>query len=433
MSAIPQQLNYAAGALNTLPEGTNSQSMVVVPSNGSTFATDGAIITFDIPSRGYLQPSTMYLRYKCAVTADGTAAPRMKGTPAYTPFVNSTVLLGSQVVESIQNYNALNNVIFNTKMDVAGKQAYAYALGYSAANILSLNGRLLSSTTSETWDMAMPLNNVIANCDHLVPLKHMPLVRIQLTMDAITNMFTTTSQQTISLENLELCYDVVEFGGSTEAVVASLADENGNIMIKSQSYSTSSQTLPTSVGGTQEMVFNNRLSSIKSLFTILGGNGVEQVNGSYFDSVDITNSLGSYQFYVAGVPYPARPLSALRNKAGIFQELTDCWSGNTSDMYGARMAITKTEFSYNAELAATGTAGTTTYSAPGKFYVGINTERLPESSTLLTGVSSQLTPIHLRLEFGSHTTDSAHLITLITLHDVIVNCNILTKQASVKN
>ena len=97
------------------------------------------------------------------------------------------------------------------------------------------------------------------------------------------------------------------------------------------------------------------------------------------------------------------------------------------------MAITKTEFSYNAELSTTGTKGTTTYSAPGKFYVGINTERLPESSTLLTGVSSQLTPIHLRLEFGSHTTDSAHLITLITLHDVIVNCNILTKQASVKN
>ena len=425
MTAIPQQLNYAAGALNTLPEGTNSQSMVVVPSNGSTFDTDGAIITFDLPSRGYLQPSTMYLRYKCTVVST-TTKPEMKGTPAYTPFVNSTVLLGSQVVESIQNYNALNNVIFNTKMDVAGKQAYAYALGYSAANILSLNGRLLSSTTSETWDMAMPLNNVIANCDHLVPLKHMPLVRIQLTMDAITNMFTTTSQQTISLENLELCYDVVEFGGSTEAVVASLADENGNIMIKSQSYSTSSQTLPTTVGGTQELVFNNRLSSIKSLFTILGGAGTSNVNGSYFDSIDITNSLGSYQFYVAGVPYPARPLSALRNKAGIFQELTDCWSGNTSDMYGARMSILTDEFS-----AVQST--TSTYNGPAKFFIGINTERLPESSTLLTGISSQLTPIHCRIEFGSHQTTNAHLITLITLHDVIVNCNILTKQASVKN
>ena len=128
MTAIPQQLNYAAGALNTLPEGTNSQSMVVVPSNGSTFETDGAIITFDLPSRGYLQPSTMYLRYKCKVEST-TTAPQMKGTPAYTPFVNSTVLLGSQVVESIQNYNALNNVIFNTKMDVAGKQSYAYSLG----------------------------------------------------------------------------------------------------------------------------------------------------------------------------------------------------------------------------------------------------------------------------------------------------------------
>ena len=425
MTAIPQQLNYASGALNSLPEGTNSQTMVVVPSNGSSFDTDGAIITFDLPSRGYLQPSTMYLRYQCKVVST-TTAPKMKGTPAYTPFVNSTVLLGSQVVESIQNYNALNNVIFNTKLDVAGKQSYAYGLGYSAATVVALNGRALAATTGETWSMSCPLNNVIANCDHLVPLKHMPLVRIQLTMDALANMFTTASQTGITLENLELVYDVVEFGGDTEAVVASLADENGNIMIKSQSYSTSSQTLPTSVGGTQELVFNNRLSSIKSLFTILGGAGSSLENGSYFDSVDITNDLGSYQFYIAGVPYPARPLSALRNKAGIFQELTDCWSGNSNDMYGARMSILKTEFEKIG-------SSTSTYNAPAKFFVGINTERLPESSTLLTGVSSQLTPIHLRVEFGSHTTSNAHLITLITLHDVILNCNILTKQASVKN
>ena len=425
MTAIPQQLNYASGALNSLPEGTNSQTMVVVPSNGSSFDTDGAIITFDLPSRGYLQPSTMYLRYQCKVVST-TTIPKMKGTPAYTPFVNSTVLLGSQVVESIQNYNALNNVIFNTKLDVAGKQSYAYGLGYSAATVVALNGRALAATTGETWSMSCPLNNVIANCDHLVPLKHMPLVRIQLTMDALANMFTTASQTGITLENLELVYDVVEFGGDTEAVVASLADENGNIMIKSQSYSTSSQTLPTSVGGTQELVFNNRLSSIKSLFTILGGAGSSLENGSYFDSVDITNDLGSYQFYIAGVPYPARPLSALRNKAGIFQELTDCWSGNSNDMYGARMSILKTEFEKIG-------SSTSTYNAPAKFFVGINTERLPESSTLLTGVSSQLTPIHLRVEFGSHTTSNAHLITLITLHDVILNCNILTKQASVKN
>ena len=115
MTAIPQQLNYSVGALNSLPEGTNSQTMVVVPSNGSSFNTDGEIITFDLPSRGYLQPSTMYLRYKCTVVSDNVTAPKMKGVPVYTPFVNSTVIIGSQVVESIQNYGALQNVIFNTK------------------------------------------------------------------------------------------------------------------------------------------------------------------------------------------------------------------------------------------------------------------------------------------------------------------------------
>ena len=423
-TAIPQQLNYREGALNTLPEGTQSQTMVVVPSNLSKADTDGEIITFDLPSRGYLQPSTMYLRYKCTV-ASATSKPKMKGVPVYTPFVNSTVIMGSQVVESIQNYGALQNVIFNTKLDVAGKQSYAYGLGFSGASVEGLNGRELAATTGETWTMAGPLNNVIANCDHLVPLKHMPLVRIQLTMDALANMFTTTSQTKITLENLELVYDVVEFGAETEAVVASLADENGNIMIKSQSYSTSSQTLTDGVGGTQELVFNNRLSSIKSLFTIFGGGAATCKNGSYYDSVDITNNLGSYQYYVAGVPYPARPLSALQNKAGIFQELADCWGGNSSDMYGARMSILRDEFS-----AIEGV--TTSYESPAKFYVGVNCERLPESSTLLTGISSQLTPIHLRVDFGSGSTGNAHLITLITLHDVIVNCNILTKQASVK-
>ena len=149
------------------------------------------------------------------------------------------------------------------------------------------------------------------------------------------------------------------------------------------------------------------------------------VNGGYYDSCDITNEKGSYQFFVAGVPYPARPLSALQNKAGIFQELTDCWGGNASDMYGARMSINQVEFKKIE-------SSTSTHDDPAKFYVGVNTERLPESSTLLTGVSSQLAPIHLRVEFGSHQTAEAHLITLITLHDVIVNCNILTKQASVK-
>ena len=166
MAAIPQQLNYASGALNSLPEGTNSQTMVVVPSNGSKFDSDGAIITFDLPSRGYLQPSTMYLRFQATVVSTDASALEIVGTPAYTPFVNSTVLLGSQVVESIQNYNALNNVIYNTKMDVAGKQSYAYPLGYTnGATVEGLNGRLLSSVAGEVISLAMPLNNVIAISD----------------------------------------------------------------------------------------------------------------------------------------------------------------------------------------------------------------------------------------------------------------------------
>ena len=78
MSAIPQQLNYAAGALNTVPElGTNSQSMVFVPSNGSTFSTDGAIgaataRAAGIVERSHRQPEDADIRWWSS--RDGTVA-----------------------------------------------------------------------------------------------------------------------------------------------------------------------------------------------------------------------------------------------------------------------------------------------------------------------------------------------------------------------
>ena len=101
MTALPKELNYAAGALASLPGGTNSIDMVVSPANGAVFSTDGASIAFDLPSRGYLQPGSMYLRYKCAVTGSGAKA-LMRGIPAYTPFVRSEIIIGWSI--TVQQY-----------------------------------------------------------------------------------------------------------------------------------------------------------------------------------------------------------------------------------------------------------------------------------------------------------------------------------------
>ena len=424
--SVPREVDYSSRP-TALPPNTINTDIVIAPSNGSSFSNDGDIIQFQLPSRGFLVPSTMYLRYKCAVVTS-TEKAEMRGTPFYTPFVRSQVSVGASVVESIEGYNQLANILVNTKMDVAEKTGLAFPLGVldyaSVPTTANINGRFLSSTTGETWDMAGALGNILSNADHLVPLGAMPSVQIQLTMDAVTNMFNATATGTnltsLTLSNLELCFQSVEFGAEVDPMVLSMTDEEGNILIKSQSYTSSSQVCPVQTGQT-ELTFNQRLSSIKSIIANFNGAGNQE--NDWADSVDITSNLGDYQFLIANRPYPVRPMSVLQNKGGVYQELANCWSMAHS-LYSSKLAIIPSEFQ-GVDATAT------TYDAPAKFYIAQNTEKL-SSSAMLTGVSSQLSPISLRINFGGTAPTNAHAVALICCFDAIMVINPLARQVQVR-
>ena len=341
-----------------------------------------------------------------------------------------------------------------TKLSFDGKRSLQYSLGIETKN--ANNGATLSNTGDhhlgmgrqfavlgggtaagtvffEEYTVAGPLNCCIANAEKLFPVSKMSNVRIQLTMDTLANMFATgnatVTPAAIELTNLELHYECITFDPQTDALIASMANPNGEIMIKTQSYSSSTQTIPSGSQSQLEYLFNNRLSSIKSLLLLLGGNqdtaGTNhQVNGMY-DSVDVTNGMGDYQFVVAGTHIPPQPLSASRSKALIFEQLSDCFGGTAHDLFGSAMSITPKEF------AKLGTEATDPATGDGAFFaVGISTEKL-NSSALMTGISSQLSPINVRINFGSANTDRNHNLMLVTLHDAIISVNLMTKQATV--
>tara|TARA_B110000285_G_scaffold9347_1_gene9455 strand:- start:1455 stop:2729 length:1275 start_codon:yes stop_codon:yes gene_type:complete len=420
--SVPREVDYSQRP-TALPPNTINTDVVVAPSNGSSFGNDGDIIQFTLPSRGFLIPSTMYLRYKCAVVG-ATAASKMRGTPFYTPFSRSQVSIGASVVESLEGYNQLANILVNTKMDFAEKSGLAFPLGLidytTTPTSANLNGRVMSTATGETFDMAGALGNILSNSDLLVPLGACPSVQIQLTMDALANMFTDANATGITLSNLELCFQSVEFGAEIDPMILSMTDGEGNILIKSQSFTSSSQVLPVQSGQT-ELVYNQRLSSIKSL--IANFNGAGGCVNDWADSVDVTNGLGDYQFLIASRPYPVRPLSVLQNKGGVYQELADCWSMAHS-LYSSKLAITPKEFNVQEN-------GATTYDSPAKFYVAQNCEKL-SSSAMLTGVSSQLSPISLRVNFGGTAAGNAHTTTLICCYDAIMVINPLARQVQVR-
>ena len=109
MSAVlPKEINYKSAM--SLPDGTSSNSIVASPINGQTFQAS-SIVQFDLVQRGYLVPESMYIRYKLTTTLPATAGANnaLRGTPVYSPIARLETIVGSQVVESIQNYNQLSN------------------------------------------------------------------------------------------------------------------------------------------------------------------------------------------------------------------------------------------------------------------------------------------------------------------------------------
>jgi hypothetical protein len=61
--------------------------------------------------------------------------------------------------------------------------------------------------------------------------------RIQFTTDSLINFGSITNISASSLQNLELVCDIVDFGEEVNAIARGMADQNGNLLIKSQSFS----------------------------------------------------------------------------------------------------------------------------------------------------------------------------------------------------
>jgi hypothetical protein len=391
--------------------------------NGASFAS-GSQIIFDLLNRGFLVPDSMYLSYSWSVTKGTAAADTcfFRATPGYTPFSRLDVQIGSQTAETIQNYGLVAHVLTNLQLDVAQKYGMAVGLGYGIStgavpNLEQLDGLGLPLASPVTGSFSVPLISMLSNAEKLIPLFAMPQVRIVLSVDSVSNIFNTIAQGAteITLTNVELRYKVVDMGGAVENVVLGMGDK---LYIKSQSFVCSSQTLPATATGYNELVFNNRLASIKSLIAVNGG---ASVNGLY-DSVDITSNTGDYSFMVGGVMYPQKPISTRTAKAQALLELKSAM-GSIFDKNNS-MSINVPEFSYVANPAPT-----TTQYAMGKFFVGTSTEKL-NSDNLLTGISTQNSSISYRINGVSTAISST--ISLIVNYDALLEVDTLTRQASVK-
>lgn len=433
--SLPKEINYTE-QMTSLPANTQSKSIVISPANLTTLSTTtGGTAQFNLQNTGFIIPSSMYLRGKVNTVGSGNSADMFqRGIPAYSLWSKSAVVIGSQVVEQINGYGRLATALVDLKLSPAGKSgmspAFALTNEVDAQTLNTrLNGRLSDTNDADEYTFAAPLPNLLSLSEKLLPAEYMPGIRIELTLDNLANIIqqgtATSDANSLTISNLELVYTEVTFGGDFSPTLMSLADSNGDVLIKSQSYQTATQTF-SAIAGMQTLTFNQRLSSVKSVLAYFDGVGSNRVNGIY-DAVDVTRggagNGGQYSFQIGGVYYPQTPLDTDRCRAGVFAELSNAFSPS-HDYYSGQMAISPLEWSRDEN-------STTTQTSPGKFFIGVNTERLDTNGVMLSGVSTALVPISLNVRCNDAPA-SATLCHLVTLFDAIIQVNLVNRTCSVK-
>ena len=254
--SLPKEFSY--DVLESLPSGITNQEIMLLPINGSAFscANSGTVIQFTLPSVGYLQPDSYYLKYNYQVVSTGET--QILGCPFFTPLQRNQTLFGSQIVENINNYNAVNHMLSNVNLDISQKwglqQTFGYnnstAAGYQVSNLQSMNGAVLAQNITGGWSGFLP--SILSNSQKLVPLSVMPTVTVQLTLDSIANMFAPANVNAIAanattgalaqpavvfptdfiLTNVTLCYNCLTLPES----LSSMLLKEDKIFIKSNSF-----------------------------------------------------------------------------------------------------------------------------------------------------------------------------------------------------
>jgi hypothetical protein len=404
--------------IDALPE-CNNYEVTLVPTTGAGSYNPGSTIRFDFQQRGFIDPSSIVLRYKYSITA--AIGAEMIATPAFTPFLRLETFIGSQNVESINQYNQVAGFLWaNTNMDVAMKYGQQSAFGYNnnttVPTLETLDGRICA--LNEVGTFSCPLVGLLASSSKLIPAFAMPQLSVQLTMDSIANMFTSTVVPTaFVISNIEIAYNLLDFGREMEQMVLSMP----RLFLKCNSYSNSSASVANGTNGSISLVYNQRLSSIKAAFILPTG---QASTNKWGDSFDCTSSNGEYSLIVGGVSYPQRPLSTLNNKTYVLQELRKA-IGEIYDKSN-NMAINGLEFNIVG-------AGATTYITPAKFIIGIPLEKLhiPTDQAILTGISSNNSSITVNIS-TSTAIAQATTVNLILNYDAIIEVDTANRNATIR-
>jgi len=425
----PREVQYPPMA--QLPEQVRCSSLISAPLGGKGAYSAGEQIQFPLVKYGFLVPTAGYVTAKVKVSgAIATTAGELLSIPAQSWISRSDVFINSVGVDTIQNYGSVSSMLLHSKMNTAQKWGLSAPFGLRVTNgncnaVDSNELPVQASGATKEFQIAIPLNNILSNCEKYCPLSFGE-TRIVLQVADLANIACKAngsaidSTASLSLDEVQYHYDIVEFGSAMESAILSAQAPDGIIALKSQSYASSTAQINSGTQGYLEIPTALSLRSIKSCFALF--NRTDRYK--QFASYDPTNGNGSVQFTIAGNTYPPAPLDTKNHKTSVVLEHAHAIHGtkNSPDMTNSSLSANN----FRNHDVAQGSDPTNDLS---KAYFGVSVEKI-DGSYLMTGVSSQNSNATTRINLNSATTTALNLMSVYN-HDAILYFDLVNRSVSV--
>jgi hypothetical protein len=330
---IPTEIDYTLPS--SLPSA-RSREVRVSPINGNNFTIPASsqVLQFDIPCSNpgdYLDPTTTYVRFKVTYVNTGgvlaTDYSRLIGS-SYS-FFNLQRVLGnnSTVLEEINEVGVLTNMLYQAQMNDSDKRGVSSMLGfafdisqpdYASATVgHKIFGDAL--TQNLTFEYACPLIGILGSgTNKLLPVGKIFGIRLELTLDIPANFIMNTTANGITsytISEIEFVANYVTLGPESQMLVDRLNPDK--IHIRTQSWKQTAGVLPVGISGSNEVLCNIRVNSLKSIF--LASSTSTAAEGKFSG---VCPNLGSGTgWLVAGQLIPQRSLDPSTKTADCFAEL----------------------------------------------------------------------------------------------------------------
>ena len=406
--AVPRELGFHIQQ----PDAVAARSYRVCqsPYNSQQFKS-GDCIRIKIPTNrnAFFDPKKSYLKFvytnpsvgagntnSVGISFDGYASAVIKRLQSFSGG-------GSVLLETVENYNTLYDLMMDFQVPTEQRATGTYAiLGGSTGDH---GGYVLPVGQSDQVSFGLISGVFGAQSSKLFPVGVLnDGLELHLYLDDFKNAFKTYTTGTstltgasvdavaaaITITNVELVCEYVELNPNAASAIAQL---NGNrYVIPNEQYRSVAVSIPQNSNGTTSLLVNHRFGSVKNLWVALQG----AVGGStILNSITgrTRSTLKSYQWRVGGINVPQKPIDvSYASGAEGFAEIERCLRG-MNNVLGS-CSITRDQWAVTA--AGNGT---------GAFAIGTQLDvfDFTTDKPARSGVSTRDSPLYLDLTWSGAT------------------------------